>query len=350
MASPPLTFTNPFAAAAAARPAHKPDTQRGSGVDDDDHDHDHDHDGASNWAPRSPDLSAAALPMPVDVNEHPQHHGFRGSISHTAPLLSPAVVTPSTSSPRRADFFAMPRGVRRTKREPEHDPEPDAAAAAAAVVHAADADANATPDASSATPTTTAAPSTRGADADADDDDDDMADEPAQAPRAGRGRGRNKRAKLDVKEEPQQDPPKDPPQEQPAEAADEKPAEHQGAGEIKVSTKFPTARIKRIMQADDDVGKVAQVTPVAVGEFSPRSPAIAPNGARTEPYFSESTRAFHDLARDQGGGRSQAARVEAHLGSTSQTRRTERTYLRFPLRDSLQDSRPAASGRAPGRR
>jgi len=33
---------------------------------------------------------------------------------------------------------------------------------------------------------------------------------------------------------------------------------------IEVRTKFPVARIKRIMQADEEVGKVAQVTPVAV--------------------------------------------------------------------------------------
>ena len=33
---------------------------------------------------------------------------------------------------------------------------------------------------------------------------------------------------------------------------------------IDVKTKFPVARIKRIMQADEDVGKVAQVTPTAV--------------------------------------------------------------------------------------
>lgn len=39
---------------------------------------------------------------------------------------------------------------------------------------------------------------------------------------------------------------------------------------IEVKTKFPVARIKRIMQADDDVGKVAQVTPTAVCKFSPR--------------------------------------------------------------------------------
>ena len=36
---------------------------------------------------------------------------------------------------------------------------------------------------------------------------------------------------------------------------------------IEVRTKFPVARIKRIMQADEDVGKVAQVTPVAVCEL-----------------------------------------------------------------------------------
>ena len=35
---------------------------------------------------------------------------------------------------------------------------------------------------------------------------------------------------------------------------------------IEVKTKFPVARIKRIMQADEDVGKVAQVTPTAVCE------------------------------------------------------------------------------------
>lgn len=39
------------------------------------------------------------------------------------------------------------------------------------------------------------------------------------------------------------------------------PGEKEG---IEVKTKFPVARIKRIMQADEDVGKVAQVTPTAV--------------------------------------------------------------------------------------
>ena len=36
---------------------------------------------------------------------------------------------------------------------------------------------------------------------------------------------------------------------------------------IEVKTKFPVARIKRIMQADEDVGKVAQATPTAVCEY-----------------------------------------------------------------------------------
>ena len=35
---------------------------------------------------------------------------------------------------------------------------------------------------------------------------------------------------------------------------------------VEVKTKFPTARIKRIMQADEDVGKVAQVTPVVMAK------------------------------------------------------------------------------------
>ena len=47
----------------------------------------------------------------------------------------------------------------------------------------------------------------------------------------------------------------------------EKPAPGVEEG-IEVKTKFPVARIKRIMQADEDVGKVAQVTPTAVCTFA----------------------------------------------------------------------------------
>lgn len=41
---------------------------------------------------------------------------------------------------------------------------------------------------------------------------------------------------------------------------------------IDIKTKFPVARIKRIMQADEEVGKVAQVTPVAVCESALHCP------------------------------------------------------------------------------
>ena len=40
-----------------------------------------------------------------------------------------------------------------------------------------------------------------------------------------------------------------------------------GTEHINITVHFPVARIKRIMQADDDVGKVAQVTPVVVCKF-----------------------------------------------------------------------------------
>lgn len=33
----------------------------------------------------------------------------------------------------------------------------------------------------------------------------------------------------------------------------------------KIKTHFPAARIKKIMQSDEDIGKVAQATPVVVG-------------------------------------------------------------------------------------
>lgn len=49
---------------------------------------------------------------------------------------------------------------------------------------------------------------------------------------------------------------------------------------MEVKTKFPVARIKRIMQADEDVGKVSQVTPIAVcmsaivRRFPPSPPTV----------------------------------------------------------------------------
>jgi hypothetical protein len=69
---------------------------------------------------------------------------------------------------------------------------------------------------------------------------------PATA-KKGRGRGAGKQAKDEIKDE-------------------EGSASHHGQ---EIKTKFPTARIKRIMQADEDVGKVAQVTPILVCKFPP---------------------------------------------------------------------------------
>ena len=63
---------------------------------------------------------------------------------------------------------------------------------------------------------------------------------------------------------------------------------------IEVRTKFPVARIKRIMQADEEVGKVAQVTPVVVCKsalvslyFQARMLIVV--------VFSQSARTLHDL-------------------------------------------------------
>ncbi|KAK7202757.1 DNA polymerase epsilon subunit C [Myxozyma melibiosi] len=38
------------------------------------------------------------------------------------------------------------------------------------------------------------------------------------------------------------------------------------AAAVQVRTRFPVARIKKIMQADDDIGKVAQATPLVVAK------------------------------------------------------------------------------------
>ncbi|PGH15211.1 hypothetical protein AJ79_02576 [Helicocarpus griseus UAMH5409] len=54
------------------------------------------------------------------------------------------------------------------------------------------------------------------------------------------------------------------PESQPGKRRRTAPAQTSGGPEVK--TKFPVARIKRIMQADEDVGKVAQVTPIAVSK------------------------------------------------------------------------------------
>ena len=91
-----------------------------------------------------------------------------------------------------------------------------------------------------------------------DPDDDFLPDAPAKRPRRTR---RTTQQAPDA--EPRFQPP--PPQQVPA-AAPQPPAPSpvDPAMGVQLRTSFPVARIKRIMQADEDVGKVAQVTPHVV--------------------------------------------------------------------------------------
>jgi hypothetical protein len=68
------------------------------------------------------------------------------------------------------------------------------------------------------------------------------------------------------------------------------------AGDVEVRTKFPVARIKRIMQADEDVGKVAQVTPVVVCTFHQSCCFFL----LADFFRSQGARAVHDIHRHQG--------------------------------------------------
>lgn len=70
---------------------------------------------------------------------------------------------------------------------------------------------------------------------------------------------------------------------------------------IEVKTKFPVARIKRIMQADEEVGKVAQVTPVAVCTSVPLQHFFILSRVEKKKLTlcSQGTRALHDFPRHQ---------------------------------------------------
>jgi hypothetical protein len=137
------------------------------------------------WAPRSPDLSSYYSPEEVPL--HPQHQGYRGSVSHIAPFITP------TSSPTPQDKAAPPlfqpqNSMPRVKKEESMQ------------------------------------------------DADYMADESVsigKLPDTGNGTSGGSSLPPNV-------------------------------DDIIIKNHFPVARIKRIMQADDDVGKVAQVTPVVV--------------------------------------------------------------------------------------
>lgn len=138
----------------------------------------------SSWAPQSPDLSSYHS---AEEPQHPQHHGYRGSISQAVPQDTPPLSSPS----------AQPQPV------PPYSFAPYAAPKVEAMQ-----DADYVPDASLALQ--------------------------MQMPEMGNGSsGGGSMLPPNV-------------------------------DSIIIKNHFPVARIKRIMQADDDVGKVAQVTPVVV--------------------------------------------------------------------------------------
>ena len=168
----------------------------------------------NNYVPRSPDLTAQYDPSYDPEPLHPQHQSYRGSVSH----ISPFTPTGTTDS----YFGRGPPGP------VDYTPQPVAFG-------------------------TYQQPGIGGMVRPEDDDED------YGSAKKSRGRGR---AKKSFKQE------------------DDDMMGPEGAGSgsgsgIEVRTKFPVARIKRIMQADEDVGKVAQVTPVVVGKSI--SPAIDSN-------------------------------------------------------------------------
>ncbi|KAI6376556.1 hypothetical protein MCOR25_002766 [Pyricularia grisea] len=72
-----------------------------------------------------------------------------------------------------------------------------------------------------------------------------------------------------------------------------------------VKTRFPTARIKRIMQADEEVGKVAQQTPIAVGKA-------------LEMFMVALVSKSHDVAKDKGAKRVTAQHLKQVIESDDQ--------------------------------
>lgn len=176
------------------------------------------------YAPQSPDLTSyySADPEPI----HPQHQGYRGSISHT---LAPFTPTDVAHSPFAQTKFGQAAGyfpqVLPQQRQPQ--PAPGAVAGSPGGV-------------GGGVPVFNQGIfGKRESNGDGDEEWDSMAP------------STRKKLKTEVKEEDEFDG-----------------GVGNGHSAVDVKTKFPVARIKRIMQSDEDVGKVAQVTPVVVCTFS----------------------------------------------------------------------------------
>lgn len=109
---------------------------------------------------------------------------------------------------------------------------------------------------------------------------------------------------------------------------------------IEVKTKFPVARIKRIMQADEDVGKVAQVTPIAVCTcLFPLFPDVDLLLTRN----SQSIGTLHDLPRHQSRQRSQRPQFQTRHRVAFETRRCQGRGSRLSGRYHRQGPGPTQS-------
>ncbi|KAJ4337805.1 hypothetical protein N0V87_004358 [Didymella glomerata] len=141
----------------------------------------------SSWAPQSPDLSSYHS---ADVEEpvHPQHHGYRGSVSHAIPQDTPPLSSPSAQNKSVPPYSYAPYTAPTQIKMQDAEFIPDASLAPQ-----------------------------------------------MQMPEIGNGSSGGSMLPPNV-------------------------------DSIIIKNHFPVARIKRIMQADDDVGKVAQVTPVVVSK------------------------------------------------------------------------------------
>lgn len=94
-----------------------------------------------------------------------------------------------------------------------------------------------------------------------------------------------------------------------------------------VRTKFPTARIKRIMQADEEVGKVAQQTPIAVGKA-------------LELFMIQLVTKSAEVARDKNSKRVTPAMLKAVVEADDQW-----DFLREIVSKVEQDREGASSGK-----
>ena len=206
-----------------------------------------------NYRPKSPDLSGFVPPPPPPQrkqsfhpdpprpNNYPFHH-HRGSYD-ASPFFSPAVTTPSASY-----FGIQPHSAYETNatRFAQNDRYPTGQSSAAPLQspHSYAPQPQYFPHQSAPT---LDMPRPRRRNAASDDEDSDQTFQPNSLAQSRSSKKR--KSELSSNGEQAMDMP------QPSIAS---------AQTVDVKTKFPVARIKRIMQADEDVGKVAQATPTAV--------------------------------------------------------------------------------------